>query len=216
MPIVTEAEVKALLTPFHGRIRSVFDRAHAEVAMVEACRREHGFSDYRYPRTLADAIYDAMSNIVGDVFDGDDQVKVIFEPQSFKVLFFPTDRQPILARFKKGDEEGRGQNHPTQTVIAFNDPEQCLPGFPEDAACIDVTYANNELRTGIDFVLVVYRDGDRVLWSYPIDDAESGKSAGDNVLPFQLGGERPDGDGNGSSLVSPKKPDADTKKPSDD
>ncbi len=215
MPVVTESIVKPLLTPFHPQIRSVFDMARAEVALVEAFRRERGLAELRYPRTLADTIYDAMSNIVGEAFDADADVKVIFEAQSFKVLFYPRGQQPILARFKKGDDEGRGQNHPTQTVIAFNDPTQCLPGFPADAACVDITYTNDELGSGINEVLIVHRDGDRVLWSYSIDDAESGIHDDYNIVEFPSVSERPDDD-DGEGLVTPKAPDVDTEQSTDE
>ncbi|GGG98799.1 hypothetical protein GCM10007420_13250 [Glycocaulis albus] len=214
MPIVTEVEVKSLLTPFHDKIRTVFEGARAEVAVMEAFRRGQGMRDYRYPRTLADSIYDAMANLVGDVFDDENDVSVIFEPQSFKVLFYPRGEQPILARFKKGDEEGRGQNHLTQTVIAFTDPEQCLPGFPKDAACIDITYASDELGTKIEKVLVVYRDGDRVLWSYSISDIGSEMRDSGNVLPFAPIGDRPDSDDQLGALVLPKASDEAEKEPS--
>lgn len=213
MPFVTEDEVKALLTPFHGQIRSVFHVARENVAAVESFRRDNGMSEFRYARTLADTIYDEMSTVVRNVFENEGDVRVIYEAQSFKVLFHPEGPQPILARFKKGDDEGRGQNHPTQTVLAFNDPEQCLPGFPEDAACIDITYRHDELVATIEAVLVVYRDGDRVLWSYAIDVAEAGLGDADGVLPFPPSGPRADGD-DIVSLVSPKKASSDTKTPS--
>src|SRR5690606_1491238 len=86
MPFVTEDEVKALLTPFHERIRRVFDTARDQVAAVEAFRRDSGLSEFRYARTLADTIYDHMSTIVRSVFENDPDVRVIYEAQSFKVL----------------------------------------------------------------------------------------------------------------------------------
>lgn len=205
MAFATEDAVKALLSPFHARIRFVFEDARAEVAAVEDCRRSNGFADFRYPRTLADNIYDAMSNHVESVFADEPDVRVIYERQSFKVLFYQNGQQPILARFKKGDHEGRGQNQDTQAVLAFNDPNAVFPGFPEEAVCLDITYSHDDLGLRIGEVTVVLRDGDRILWSYSIDDIEDGQISLKNVvqLPSNDGGSAANDD-TSESLVSAK------------
>ena len=206
MPFASRSTVKTLLTPLHGKIRSVFEGARAEVAVVEDCRLKHGYSELRYARTLADMIYDAMSNHVAEAFDDDPDVRVIHEAQSFKVLFFANGSQPILARFKKGDDEGRGQNQPTQTVMAFNDPEMVLPGFPEDAACVDITYSHDELGMGIADIFVLCRDGDQILWNYAIEEISDTEATSDNVVTLPFAEERPDTD-EGESLVVAKRDD---------
>lgn len=204
MAIATEGTVRSLLTPFHSQMRTLFEDARAEVAAVEDFRYNQGFDDFRYPRVLADLIYDAMSNRVSKIFADDKQVRVIFESQSFKVLFFPFGEKPILARFKKGDNSGRGQNQETQSVLAFNDPNAVFPGFPEDAICLDITYSHDLLGLSIGYVMVMLRDGDRIVWSYAIHGHESGQLGLDNVTPIPtIGHDRADGN-QADQLVTPK------------
>ncbi|MFK4002548.1 hypothetical protein [Qipengyuania sp. NPDC077563] len=81
----------------------------------------------------------------------------------------------IVARFKKAGDDGFGCNIPTQAAMAFMDAETPLPGFPAKTAKIELIWEPNEIWTQVERVLVVARDGDRLLWEYevsgePMDD----------------------------------------------
>jgi len=73
----------------------------------------------------------------------------------------------LLFRFKKGDERGVSSNIETQASLAFIEPEMPLIELP-DVARVDIAYVVNPLETLIQTILVVARDGDQALWSYPI------------------------------------------------
>jgi hypothetical protein len=75
----------------------------------------------------------------------------------------------VVVRLKKGDANGFSANYPTQTALALVDPTAFpneLPlGLP-DVQRVDVVYVLNDLETRITDVLVVARNGSKVLWQY--------------------------------------------------
>ena len=117
-----------------------------------------------YPRTVANIVFDAIARNAIKEFSSDSSIKIKIEPQTVKFIF----GNKVVARFKKGDANFLGQNHPTRSVLDFIHMQQTLPGFPPDAAKVDITWKPTELGDAIDAVMVVARDLDHILWSYPI------------------------------------------------
>lgn len=172
----TKDDVIKALTPFHGRIRAVVERAWEEWRIVERYRRRKGMEPVLYSRTVANHIFDAMARHALAEFNGAAGVNIKAESQTIKLFF----KGAVCGRFKKGDEDGLGQNIPTQAAMAFEEAESVLPGFPPETAKVEFIWSANELGTSLESVTVVARDGDRTLWSYEIGDTPSAV-----VLPFR-------------------------------
>ena len=192
-----EETVKATLTKYHPRIRSVVLRAWAEWVAVSECRSAKGFATVLYPRTVANYVFDAIARYALDEFDGDLLVRVIVEAQTVKFCF----EEKVIGRFKKGDEANLGQNHPTQAALDYVDPQMTLPGLPPEADKIEFIWIGNDLGTEINKVLVVARDKDRLIWEYEIDDPAEGTGA----IPIPAPSTPPDG--GDSPLVIPRRKD---------
>jgi hypothetical protein len=116
-----------------------------------------------YRRTRATLIHNYMMNLAGPAFVGDAGVRLIEKQET---VYFVVEQRLVL-RFKKGDDIGLSSNIETQAALAFNDPQQTLPELP-DVGRVDIVYVLNPLETLIDRVLVVARNGNRVVWSYAI------------------------------------------------
>jgi len=166
MTEMTQDEVKAALTPYHSRIRSVVESAYQEWKTVDAFRKTAEFGPMLYDRSVANYIFDAIARNAQTVFAGDSSIKVRPETQTIKFMF----DGKVIARFKKGDDGNMGSNIPTQAVIDYLDPQQTLPGFPAAAAKVEIVWAADDIGTAIDKITVVARRGNTMLWSYHIDD----------------------------------------------
>ena len=119
-----------------------------------------------YRRTRATLVHNYMMNLGRAGFD------VGVRPiEKQETIYFVVD-QKLVFRFKKGDDIGLSSNIDTQAALAFNDPQQTLPELP-DVGRVDIAYVLNPFETLIDRILVVARDGDRVVWSYPIYPRET-------------------------------------------
>ncbi|WP_156953270.1 hypothetical protein [Afifella pfennigii] len=190
----SEAEVRKALTPYHSRIRGAIVAGFAEWLAVAECRAMNGFPPILYPRTVTNYVFDAIARNARSILGSDSTVRVLDETQTVKFCF----RDVVVGRFKKGDDDHLGQNIPTQAVLDFVDPQQSLPGFPPAAAKVEFVWATDELGTEIESMLVVARDRERLLWSYPIDDAAESGSSGIVVLP------RPSRADHDEPLIKPK------------
>lgn len=176
MPYPQMAVVKATLEPFHSRIRKVVERAWAEVRKIAELRTSHGFSQPLYSRTISNDVFDAIARYAIAEFAGDTSVHIELEAQTLKLFF----KGGVCARFKKGDDNKLGQNHPTQAAMAFADVDAQLPWFPEETAKVEFIWLANDINTRLEHVLVVARDGERLLWDYEIEAA----SGTGTVIPF--------------------------------
>jgi hypothetical protein len=116
-----------------------------------------------YRRTRATLIHNYMMNIAGPAFAGDAGVRLVEKQET---IYFVVD-QRLVFRFKKGDDIGLSSNIETQAALAFHDPQQTLPELP-DVGRVDVAYVLNPFETLVDRILVVARNGSRVIWSYAI------------------------------------------------
>lgn len=175
MTIADKDAVQDILRPYHNRIRSVVERAWSEWRAHVAWRLEAGLDPILYSRVAANYVFDAIARIAVAEFAGDTSVHLRIEPQTFKLFF----KGGVCARFKKGDDNKLGQNHPTQAVLAFVEADGQLPWFPEETAKVEFIWLSNEINTRLEHVLVVARDGNRLLWDYEIDADESGL-----IVPF--------------------------------
>ena len=116
-----------------------------------------------YRRTRATLVHNYIMNLARPAFAGDIG---IYPVEKQETIFFVAD-QKLVFRFKKGDDIGLSSNIDTQAALAFNDPQHNLPELP-DVGRVDIAYVLNPFETLVDRILVVTRDGDRVVWSYTI------------------------------------------------
>ncbi len=190
-----EHTVRATLEPHHSKIRGAILDGFAEVQAVDQYRRENDLGPRLYPRTVTNDIFDAVARRASSTFVGVPGVRVLHETQTVKFCF----DDKVLLRFKKGDESHLGRNIQTQASLAFVDPQQDLPGMPSEAVKVEVLYETNVIGNEIEKVLVVARDGNRLLWFYEIgDDADS---ATGTVIPMPLA---PAPDDDDMPMVKPK------------
>jgi len=175
MPHADKDDVRDILAPYHGRIRSVVERAWAEWRAHAAWRLETGLDPLLYSRTISNYVFDAIARIAVAEFAADASVHIQIEAQTIKLFF----KGGVCARFKKGDDNKLGQNHPTQASLAFEYADSQLPGFPAETAKVEFIWLANEINTRLEHVLVVARDGDSLLWDYVIESDASGA-----VVPF--------------------------------
>ena len=114
-------------------------------------------------RSRACLVHDFMVQRGIAAFTGDPGVRVIRRDETAKFVF----ANQVALRFKKADDNGLGSNIETEATLDFVEQQQELPGIP-DVHKIEVVYMLNKLRTQIERVVVVARDGDVRLWSYVI------------------------------------------------
>jgi hypothetical protein len=202
MPHPVKEEVQRDLQNYHPRIRRVVDQAWAEWRTMAAYRAQNSFAPFLYPRTVANIMFDAIARYAITEFGGDLSVHVDIEPQTIKLFFKGT----VFARFKKGDDNKLGQNIPTQAALAFEFVNGMLPGLPAETAKVEFIWLANEINTRLEHVLVVARDGDRLLWDYEIDESEGAST----VIPFPEP-PTPQPPTSSDDLVKPKTPEV--KKP---
>lgn len=191
----SKAEVRRALEPFHDRIGDVIRRGFEEWLHIKEFMLAQRYGPVLYPRTAANHVFDAIAPNAIREFGPDVDVWVKDEVQTVKFCFGGV----VVARFKKGDDDNLGQNHPTQAVIEFIDAQQMLPGFPPEAAKVEFIWVPTVLEDAIDEILVVARDGDRVLWTYPIEDIADRS----RVIELPISPEPDDGSG-AEHLVTPK------------
>lgn len=193
MTVLTKTEVQAALAPYHSLIRRVVDDAWAEWRQVVALRSEAGLAPLLYSRTSANEVFDAIARRAIPAFHAEEAARLMIEAQTFKVLV-----GGVILRFKKGGDDKLGCNIPTQAAMAFMDAEGVLPGMPPECGKVEVIWRPNEIGTALECVLVVARDGDRLLWEYEIAPEPS-----TGVVPLPITPRDPSDDDAGD-LVKPK------------
>jgi hypothetical protein len=128
---------------------------------------------------MANYVFDAIARNAQTTFGRDKSVHIRQEAQTIKFIF----EGKVIVRFKKGDDDHLGKNIPTQAVLDYLDPQQTLPGFPPEAAKVEIVWSANDIGTAIEDVMVVARDGNKQLWSYRIEE-DAGEAGESSVLPF--------------------------------
>ncbi|WP_242770387.1 hypothetical protein [Sphingopyxis sp. YF1] len=186
--------VRKALTPYHGKIHASVLGGFAEWRDTQAFRVSKGYAPNLYSRTNSNDIFDAIMRRAIPLLGAEERVFVKTEAQTAKFVI-----AGVAARFKKAGEDGLGCNIPTQAAMAFMDAERTLPGLPPETAKIELIWEPNAIWTKVERVLVVARDGDRLLWDYEIvADAGEGE-----ITPLTLTG-RSDQPDDASDLVKPK------------
>jgi len=156
-----------------------------------------------WPRTRANMVFERIADYLLEEFADDPGVRLVFMDETIKVVF----DEKIVARCKKANALGLGQNIETQIVLKFVEAQPDIPGL-DGLKKLEIVYVLNELQTTIRDVVVQARDGDLRLYSYAIGDAAEGAA----VLPFPaLPPHRPAPQPGGSiydasDLVQPRKP----------
>lgn len=186
--------VRQALTPYHGKIRACVLGGFAEWRDTQNYRVSMGYAPNLYSRTNSNDIFDAIMRRAIPMLGAEDRVFVKTEAQTAKFVI-----AGVAARFKKAGDDGLGCNIPTQAAMAFMDAERTLPGLPPETAKIELIWEPNAIWTKVERVLVVARDGDRLLWDYEIG-AEAGQS---DITPMNptRGPDQPE---DASDLVKPK------------
>lgn len=202
MTSMTMEDVKAALSPHHNQIKQIVADAYDEWQRIAAFRATSGYSPVLYSRTVANYVFDSIARNAKKVFSREKTVVIRQETQTIKFIF----AGKVIVRFKKGDEDHLGKNILTQAVMDYLDPQQTLPGFPPEAAKVEIIWAANDIGTAIENVMVVARDGNSLRWSYSIDDVEAEATG---VLPFPAG-PAPD-EFSPLVVVRPRKPERESK-----
>lgn len=186
--------VREALTPYHGKIHACVLDGFAEWRDTQKYRISKGYAPNLYSRTNSNDIFDAILRRAIPVLGAEERIFVKTEAQTAKFVI-----AGVAARFKKAGDDGLGCNIPTQAAMAFMDADRTLPGLPPETAKIELIWEPNAIWTKVERVLVVARDGDRLLWDYEIvADAGEGE-----ITPFAPTdpNDQPD---DASDLVKPK------------
>jgi hypothetical protein len=157
MPSPSIDDVKPLLRSRESAISRVF------VSSWDSWWRNPDRLVLHYKRTRATNMHNYMMNATLKIFSDDHGIRPI---EGLETYYFVVE-QRLVFRLKMGDDCGISRNNETQTSLAFVDPQQSFPEIP-DLDRVDIVYVLNPLETLIDRILVVARDCERVVWSYPI------------------------------------------------
>jgi hypothetical protein len=178
MARLSRDEVRTILEPFHQRILDVMKQAFSDWRALAELKAQNGLPATLYSRTTSNDVFDFIASRAMAEFRTAPSVTVRPEAQTFKLIFKGT----VGARYKRGDEDDLGQNIPTGAALALEQADGELPGFPPETAWVEFIWQANDLLTRLDYVLVVARDGNTVLWSYEIEDIAG--AGGGSIAPF--------------------------------
>lgn len=195
----SEDDVRQHLAPYHERIMGVVRQGHDEWVAVKRFMAASGFGSVLYPRTVANHVFDAVVRRALREFGDDPNIRIIDETQTVKFCFGDI----VLARFKKGDEDNLGRNHPTQAVLDFVSAQGVFPGIPPSATRVEILYAVSAVADEVAQVVIAARDGADLLWHYELDE---GGAVG-AVVPFPQPIQSDDSDDD--PIVVPRKRDDD-------
>ncbi|HWJ69142.1 MAG TPA: hypothetical protein VNS79_03720 [Sphingobium sp.] len=196
MPVATMEDVCSSLEPYHDTIREIVHGAWAEWRAVDAFRQTNDYGSIAFKRTISNYVFDAIARRAVRAFSAHARVHIRSEAQTVK-FFAGGD---VLFRFKKGDDMMLGRNIPTEAALAFIDADGVVPGLPPETAKVEIIWLPNEIWTEIDRVLVIARDGDRLIWEYDLGAAKGGAEV--ILLPTPTPPEPTDD--NDMPLVKPK------------
>lgn len=168
MPIPTREEARETLGPYHALIWKSVHEGWGEWQIVQRYRAKKRMSPLLYSRSIANYVFDAVARRAIPAFGAEPRISVKLEAQTFKI--FVAGR--IAARFKQGggDKLGISGSRPTQAALAFMEANGVLPGMPPETAKVEVIWLLNEIKTKVETILVVARDGDDLIWDYAIED----------------------------------------------
>jgi hypothetical protein len=173
MAVPAHDEARAIITPEREeKIVRAFSSAWTD---WERCPDRGRYS--RWPRTRANMVFERLAERLQEAFDDDAGVRFHFQDETIKVVF---DDQ-IVARVKKANGLGLGQNIRTGAVAQFVEAQSDIDGFGEHKK-IEIVYFLNLLQTAIRSVVAQARDGNMQIWVWTL-----GKGAeGAEIVPFPL------------------------------
>ena len=166
----TIAAVRPILHDFELRLRKAIEAGWSDWMKMP------GRAKMLFGRTRSNVVFDHIARHAKAEFEGDRDVRVITKDQTVKFLF----RGQVLARIKKGNSIGLGQNVRTQAVLAFITPQAEIPGLLKDLYKIEICYKLDDLATKMERIVVTARAMNRKLWSYEL----RGRGEGAEVIEF--------------------------------
>jgi len=187
---MSEDEAQEIITPIRAaKIYRAVKKAWADV-MADRARYN------RWPRTRANMVFERLAVHFQEGFIDDPGIHFTFENETVKLVI----DQKLLARCKKANARGLGENIPTLTNDLFCDQESfaAVPALDK----IEIVYVVNDLGTEISKVLVQARDGDVRVWAYEIDDSALATTA--PVVTFPAPAAPPMAPADVSDLVQPR------------
>ncbi len=120
----------------------------------------------RFPRTRANIVWERIGINADDVLSQHENIRIVKIQGS---LWYWVGEN-LIFRFKKGDRAGYSRNYPTQTSLAFHNPQSNL--IP-DVQRVDIVYVLDVAETAIDDILVVARKKDAIEWVFSILETEN-------------------------------------------
>ncbi|MFA5183553.1 MAG: hypothetical protein WC405_19770 [Syntrophales bacterium] len=181
MAIPDKNIVQTILEPFEPEIDRCIRKAFQDWREI---KKVHNLL---YNRTRATVVHDRTIYWALDIFPAKQDIKII---QKYETAWFLANNanHEAIFRFKKGHGLGFSRNLPTINALAFHDPDHNTL-WPE-AHRVEIVYLLNILKTKIDRILVVARNGKQLVWTYPIipqavvdiPSIPTSQSSTDNVL----------------------------------
>lgn len=149
--------IQSELAPYEARFIQIIMDAWSQYRLFQ---RNHSL---RFPRSRANVIWDWIAQGALEEFSGVDGISVTETDQT---VWFRLS-EAVVFRFKKADADGYSRNFPTQSALAFVDPQQDVFGLAQ-AACVDVVYILDPSETEIQDIRIVLRNNNRMEWQYSI------------------------------------------------
>ncbi|MBL4645398.1 MAG: hypothetical protein COA52_07455 [Hyphomicrobiales bacterium] len=191
---ITKEKAQDIWSPHHDRIIRVIESAWAEYIALKQCRLENGFAPLLYSRTKSNDIFDAIARYAFEEFGSDEKFMLRTEAQTFKIF-----HSNCCIRFKKSGTNLLGNNIPTQAAMAFAEADGQLPNMPPNTAKLEIVWVANDIFTELESIHILARDGDTLLWEYPIDRAD------DKEIVINIPTSPTDPDDDFDGLIKPKR-----------
>ncbi len=132
---------------------------------------------FRRKATTASLVWEyAVQNAV-ESLDGDYGVQVINRNDTVSFVF----DELVLLRFKKASLELHTRNYPTKTAMLFHDHQFDIFGFP-GVQRVEAAYVPNQFQSRIDWIGIVARSHDKVIWRFELDGHMDGVG---QIVPAQ-------------------------------
>jgi len=124
----------------------------------------------------------------------------------------------VLVRAKKADLELKSRNYPTPLAQLFHEPDADLFGYEglqrveyEGLQRVELVYVLNQFETAIDWVGIVARERDVVLWHFELEE----EAVAVEKLPIEAPASEPAEQETAADIAKLKKGSSDAKKKSD-
>ena len=122
-------------------------------------------------------VFERLAARLQEAFEEDPGVRFYFKDETIKMVFDDL----IVARVKKANGFGLGQNIETDAVAQFIKAQRDIDGLGE-LKKIEFVYVLNLLQTAIRSVVAQARDGDMQIWVWTLGTGAEGAE----IKPFPL------------------------------